>query len=183
MIFFKLYITFLKIGALSFGGGYATIPLIRKFVVEENGWMNMSEFLDIVSISQMTPGPIAINCATFVGQKIGGILGSIIATSGVVTVQSILMLSLGYFLFKKHKTFKILNYMLVGIKACIVSLIFITAISLIKSSILTESINIPALATFVIGFVLYLRKVNLYRLLLIGGGIGLIINIVLTSSL
>lgn len=183
MMFLKLYLTFLKIGTFAFGGGYATIPLIRKFVVEENGWLTMSEFIDVVSISQMTPGPIAINCATFVGQKIGGILGSIVATTGFITTQSILMLLLGYFLFKKRKTFKGLNYMLIGIKACVVSLIFITALSLIQSSILTNPLNISAMVTFVVGLILYLRKVSLYKLLLIGGVVGLIINIVLNNFL
>lgn len=64
----------MKIGALAFGGGYATIPLIKKFIVDENNWIQMSEFTDIVSISQMTPGPLSVNSATFVGQKVGGFL-------------------------------------------------------------------------------------------------------------
>ena len=66
---FNLYLIFLKIGALSFGGGYASIPLIEKYIVEQNGWITRLEFRDLVSISQMTPGPIAINSATFVGQR------------------------------------------------------------------------------------------------------------------
>lgn len=179
MIFIKLYLTFLKIGTFAFGGGYATIPLIKKFVVEDNGWLTMTEFIDVVSISQMTPGPIAVNCATFVGQKIAGLAGGIIATLGVVTTQSILMLILGYFLFKKQKTFKFINYMIVGIKACVVSLIFLTAISLIQSTIFTTQINIPALITFLIGIILYLRKVSMYKLLLIGGTVGLILNLIM----
>lgn len=98
-----LYLTFLKIGMMAFGGGYAVIPLIDEFVVEGNKWMNSKEFLDLISISQMTPGPIAINSATFVGQKVDGIIGSIVATLGVITPQFILMMILGYFLFSKNK--------------------------------------------------------------------------------
>lgn len=179
MTYLKLYFTFLKIGTLAFGGGYATIPLIRKFVIEENHWLDMTEFLDVVSISQMTPGPIAINSATFVGQKVGGFLGGIIATVGVITTQSILMIFLGYFLFHKHKQFVVLDYMINGIKACVISLVFLTAISLTKSSIFTQNINIPALVTFIIGAILYYKKVNLYRLILIGASIGLLLNILL----
>ena len=76
----RLFIAFLKIGTFSFGGGYAMLPLIQKEIVESNTWISMSEFTDIIGISQMTPGPVAINSATFVGYKVGGIIGSIIAT-------------------------------------------------------------------------------------------------------
>lgn len=179
MTYLKLYFTFLKIGTLAFGGGYATIPLIRRFVIEENHWLDMTEFLDVVSISQMTPGPIAINSATFVGQKIGGLLGGIIATVGVVTTQSILMIILGYFLFHKHKQFVVIDNMIIGIKACVISLVFLTAASLTKSSIFPQSVNIPALVTFVIGAVLYYKKVSLYRLLIIGASVGLLLNILI----
>ena len=80
----RLFIAFLKIGTFSFGGGYAMLPFIQKEIVESNTWISMSEFTDIIGISQMTPGPVAINSATFVGYKVGGIIGSIIATLGVI---------------------------------------------------------------------------------------------------
>lgn len=179
MIFIKLYLTFLKIGTFAFGGGYATISLIKKFVVEDNNWISMTEFMDIMSISQMTPGPIAVNCATFVGQKIAGIPGGIIATAGVITTQSILMLILGYFLFKKQKTFKFINYMIIGIKACVVSLILITAISLIQTTIFTENINIASLTTFILGVILYIKKFSIYKILVSGALLGFLINIII----
>ena len=100
-----LFLVFVKIGCFAFGGGYAVIPLISKFVVEENAWLSMKELIDLISISQMTPGPIAINSATFVGQKVYGLVGSIIATAGFVLPQLVLMLVLGYFLFTKNKKF------------------------------------------------------------------------------
>ena len=90
-ILIKLFWAFLKIGTFSFGGGYAMLPFIQKEVVESNGWISMSEFTDIIGISQMTPGPVAINSATFVGYKIDGVLGSIFATLGVVTTSFILV--------------------------------------------------------------------------------------------
>ena len=87
----RLFIAFLKIGTFSFGGGYAMLPFIQKEIVESNTWISMSEFTDIIGISQMTPGPVAINSATFVGYKVGGIVGGIIATLGVITTSFILI--------------------------------------------------------------------------------------------
>ena len=91
MVLLELYWVFLQIGAFAFGGGYAVLPLIQKFVVEDRGWMNLKEMTDLVSISQMTPGPIAINSATFVGTKVAGLPGAVVATLGNVTPQFILM--------------------------------------------------------------------------------------------
>lgn len=177
----KLYLIFLKIGMMAFGGGYAVIPLINEFVVKENGWMTPQEFLDLISISQMTPGPIAINSATFVGQKVGGIVGSIFATAGVVTFQFILMMILGYFLFSKNKTFKLLDWMLNGIKAGVVSLILITAISLFFESVFPNGISlakisIPAAVCFVLGLVFYYKKFDLLKLIGMGAVLGIVLN-------
>lgn len=178
----KLYLTFLKIGALAFGGGYATIPLIERYVVNQNNWLDMEEFIDLISISQMTPGPIAINAATFVGQKVGGFVGSIFATLGVVTPQFILMMILGHFLFAKNKKFKALDWILNGIKAGVVSLILITAIELAITSIFPEGISafkvVPAI-TFVIGFILYMKKVDMLKIIGISAILGILLNFIL----
>ena len=136
-----LFLIFFKIGCFAFGGGYAVIPLISKYVVEEHAWISTREFIDLISISQMTPGPIAINSATFVGQNVHGFLGSILATAGLVLPQFILMMILGYFLFSKSKKFKIMDYSLLGIKAGVVSLIFITTLKLFQSSVFPEEIG------------------------------------------
>ena len=77
MIYFQLFLSFLQIGAFSFGGGYAAMPLIQNQVVTLHGWLNLAEFTDLVTISQMTPGPIAINAATFVGTRIAGTPGAL----------------------------------------------------------------------------------------------------------
>ncbi len=175
----ELYTIFLKIGILAFGGGYASIPLIQRYIVDDYHWLSMLEFLDLVSISQMTPGPIAINSATFVGQKVAGLIGSIVATLGFVTPQFTLMMILGYFLFQKNKKFKLLDWMLNGIKAGIVSLIFITALQLFVSSVFPEgfgSINIAAAICFIIGFIMYLKKYSIFQLVAVGATLGIIIN-------
>ncbi len=179
---FDLFLIFFKIGCFAFGGGYAVIPLISKYVVEENAWISTREFIDLISISQMTPGPIAINSATFVGQSVSGIIGSIVATTGLVLPQFILMMILGYFLFSKNKKFKIMDYSLLGIKAGVVSLIFITTLKLFQSSVFPEGIklqgmSLAALISFVLGFLLYLKKIDLFKLIGLGAVIGIVVNL------
>ena len=82
MILLQLFWSFLQIGAFSFGGGYAAVPLIQSQIVDQHAWLAMSEFTDLITISQMTPGPIAINSATFVGTRVGGFWGALCATTG-----------------------------------------------------------------------------------------------------
>ena len=84
MIYIQLFLSFLQIGLFSFGGGYAAMPLIQNQVVDTYHWLSMTEFTDLITISQMTPGPIAINSATFVGMKIADIPGAVIATIGCI---------------------------------------------------------------------------------------------------
>lgn len=177
-----LFLVFIKIGCFAFGGGYAVIPLISKYVVEENAWISTREFIDLISISQMTPGPIAINSATFVGQKVMGVFGSITATTGFVLPQFILMMILGYFLFSKNKKFKIMDYSLLGIKAGVVSLIFITTLKLFHSSVFPagfklDGMSLAALISFVLGFILYLKKIDLFKLIGLGAVIGIVVNL------
>ena len=180
----NLFLIFFKIGCFAFGGGYAVIPLISKYVVEENAWISTREFIDLISISQMTPGPIAINSATFVGQSVSGIIGSIVATAGLVLPQFILMMILGYFLFSKNKKFKIMDYSLLGIKAGVVSLIFITTLKLFQSSVFPEGfkldgMSLAALISFVLGFLLYLKKIDLFKLIGLGAVVGIAVNLAL----
>lgn len=179
---FNLYITFFKIGSLAFGGGYATIPLIERFVVEENNWLSIMEFRDIVSISQMTPGPLSVNSATFVGQKVSGTIGAIIATIGVETPQFILLMILANLLFKKGKNFIALDWILTGIKTGIVSLIFITALELFKTCIIPNginSLNIISAITFIIGIKLHTKKISLFKIIGLGASLGIVLNIII----
>ncbi len=172
MEYVKLYFIFMKIGVLSFGGGYATLPLIQKYIIEKNQWLDMNTMLDLISISQMTPGPIAINSASFVGNKIGGIFGSIIATIGVIIPQIVL---LTIFLIL---TFKEINKYLIGINAAVVALILISSIKLIKVSLLSTN-NYIMYILFILIFILSYRKVNIINLIILGGLIGLLNHLVL----
>lgn len=97
MIYLQLFFSFLQIGMFSFGGGYAAMPLIQGQVVQTHQWMTMSEFTDLITISQMTPGPIAVNSATFVGIKVAGISGAFAATIGCILPSCILVTILARF--------------------------------------------------------------------------------------
>ena len=108
MIYLKLFLSFLQIGLFSFGGGYAAMPLIQEQVVTQHGWLTMTEFTDLITISQMTPGPIAINAATFVGSKIAGVPGSVAATCGCILPSCIIVTLIAWFYlrYKKMKMFQ-----------------------------------------------------------------------------
>ena len=170
MIYIKLYMIFLQIGILAFGGGYATLPLIQKFLVEKYAFIDETTMLHVISISQMTPGPIAINSATFIGMKIGGILGSIIATAGVVTPQIlILMLFLKFIGIKNKYVLKILD----GINGAIVALILIATISIIRTGVI-NSFSPVIFLTFILSIYLYQKGISLIILILFGAVIGVV---------
>lgn len=126
-----LFVTFFKIGAFTFGGGYAMIPLIQKEVVESKGWMNDSDILDIIAIAESTPGPIAINSATFVGYKVAGVLGSACATFGVV-LPSFVVISLISLVLRQFSEFEAVKFAFRGIRAGVLALIFKALVSMYK---------------------------------------------------
>jgi chromate transporter len=126
MLYFQLFISFFKIGLFGFGGGLAILSLIQM-EVEQYGWMTQQEFVDIVAVSQVTPGPIGINCATYVGYTVGGIWGSILATSAIILPSLIIMLSIckAYFWLNKRfhdnlyfsETLRMLRFTVLGLIA------------------------------------------------------------------
>ncbi len=133
MIYLELFLTFLKVGALSFGGGFGMIALIRESVVS-SGWMSEGEFLNFVAVAESTPGPIAINIATFVGSSQGGILGSFLATLGVI-LPSFFIILLIVSLISNLLKFKGVEAFLDGVRPCIVALIMSTVITLALSTL------------------------------------------------
>lgn len=180
MIYLQLYFTFFKIGILSFGGGYAMIPMIQQFVVQEQAWLTFTEMTDLISISQMTPGPIAINSATFVGTKIAGIPGSLCATLGVITPSLILVTILARIVFS-GKEIHIMNYLLNGIRPGVIGLILIAAIMMFEESVwnLTDGLqSTVALITFVIGLILYKLEISMIKIFAIGASVGVIFYLI-----
>lgn len=169
-ILIKLFWAFLKIGTFSFGGGYAMLPFIQKEVVESNGWISMSEFTDIIGISQMTPGPVAINSATFVGYKIDGVLGSIFATLGVVTTSFILVTIISKIL-NNFKESEVIKGALLGMRPVLIALIIYAFIDLAKEVYIDlKSIII----TLIIGVILLSKKVHPILVIVIAAVLGLI---------
>ena len=104
MIYLQLFFSFLQVGALSFGGGYAAMPLIQEQVVNLHGWLSMNAFTDLVTIAEMTPGPIAVNAATFVGMQIIGPLGAVVATLGCILPSCVIVTLLAHLYTKYQKS-------------------------------------------------------------------------------
>lgn len=126
----QIMAVFFKIGLFSIGGGYAIIPLIQEQVVERFGWVSRQTFTDIITISQMTPGPLAVNTSTFIGIQISGIWGGILATTGCV-ISGICISSLLYRFFKRHRESRYIFQILNGLKASSLGLIMSAAVSIL----------------------------------------------------
>lgn len=122
MIYLQLFLSFLQIGLFSFGGGYAAMPLIQGQVVTGHGWLTMSEFTDLITISQMTPGPIAVNSATFVGLKIAGVPGAVVATAGCILPSCIIVTILAK-LYLKYRNMDLLQGVLKSLRPAVVAMI------------------------------------------------------------
>ena len=134
MIYLKLFLSFLQIGVFSIGGGYAALPLIQNQVVDIHGWLSLPEFVDIISIAEMTPGPIAVNSATFVGIKIAGILGAIVATVGCILPSCIIVLTFAY-LYQKYKSMRFMQGVLGGLRPAVVALIASAGLTILIMSV------------------------------------------------
>ncbi len=128
MIYLQLFLTFLKIGAVSFGGGYAMIPLIQDEVVS-HGWLSLNEILNFIAVSESTPGPVAINMATFVGSSQGGLLGAFCATLGVVLPSFVIVLVIATVI-KGLLKYAGVQAFLNGLRPVVVGLILGTAITI-----------------------------------------------------
>ena len=189
MIYFQIFLSFLQIGLFSFGGGYAALPLIQGQVVELHHWLSMEEFTDLITISQMTPGPIAINSATFVGIKIAGILGSVIATLGCVLPSCIIFTLLAK-IYLKYKNMSVLQKVLSSLRPGVVAMIASAGVSILVSAfwgnetvILWNNINWSLVVIFLICILLLLKfKMNPIAVMMLAGvikvGIFLIQNYV-----
>lgn len=178
-VLMELFLTFLKIGAFTFGGGYAMISLIENECVEDKKWLSSEEFLDMTVIAESTPGPIAINCATFTGYKIAGIKGAFVSTLGVVIPSFFIILIILSFL--QH----FLEYELVvkafkGVKVAVAILITRAGFNLLKSIMKKKEDRIFNIV-FVISFFLILFLMNFIAvhissiyLIVIAGVLGLV---------
>lgn len=122
MIYWDLFAAFLQIGAFSFGGGYAAMPLIQQQVIDQYHWLTISDFTDLITISQMTPGPIAVNAATFVGNQIAGIPGALVATLGCVLPSCVFVTALAW-LYTKYSNLSLMQGILESLRPAVVAMI------------------------------------------------------------
>ena len=169
-IIVKIFLSFLKIGAFSFGGGYAMLPVIQREIVESHNWITSKEFIDIIGISQMTPGPIAINSATFVGFKVSGILGSISATLGVVSFSFILVSIANHYILKFKESY-IMKAALAGMRPAMIGLIISVFLSLGRESY--KDIKSIVIGVIILGLLLS-NKLHPILVIVISGILGII---------
>lgn len=181
MIYIQLFLSFLQIGAFSFGGGYAAMPLIQSQIVDLHHWLDFKEFTDLITISQMTPGPIAINSATFVGTKIAGIPGAIAATLGCILPSCILVTIIAYFYLKyRHMRFlqNILNYLRPAVVALIATAgvtIMISALFGSEATIILNNFRIHQLIIFLFCvFMLWYKISNPIFVMILSGILNVI---------
>lgn len=130
-VILKLFLTFLKIGAFTFGGGYAMIPLITEETVNKQKWIKEKDILDVVAIAESTPGPIAVNSASFVGYRVAGFRGAAAATIGVVLPSFVIILAIAAVL-KQFEQLKLVKYAFMGIRAGVLALIIKALVSMYK---------------------------------------------------
>lgn len=166
----KLFLSFVKIGAVSFGGGYAVIAMIQQEIVEKYGIITNQEFIDMVALSEMSPGPLAINSSTFVGLKKFGIIGAIVVTLGVILIPSLLSLIMASYYQKKSQK-KMMEKLLFGIRPCIVPIILIAVIKLLPMSFVDAGSFIIAA---MIAILYYFKKISPIYLIILGGSFGYI---------
>ena len=176
MIYLQLFVSYLKIGFFGFGGGYAMLSLIQNEIVEQRGWITVSQFADIVAISQMTPGPIAINSATYIGYTVAGFWGSVVATVAVCLPALTVMLALTKF-FLKLKDNRYVHGVIVGMRPVVVGMIAAAALLLIfpKQSEDNSFIDIWSWILFAATLYASYKKVNPILLILLSAVAGIVI--------
>ncbi len=134
MIYLELFWSFLQIGAFSFGGGYAALKLIQHQAVEAHAWMGMAEFTDLITISQMTPGPIAVNSASFIGMRMAGLGGALVATFGCILPSCIITLTLAW-LYYKYRNLTLVSSALAGLRPAVAALIAAAGVSILTLAV------------------------------------------------
>lgn len=168
----ELLLVFLKIGAFTFGGGYAMIPLIHREMVENKSWITDEEIMDIIAIAESTPGPLAVNSATFVGFRVAGFWGAVAATAGVVLPAFVIICVLSLFIVQ-FKSFKLVSYAFEGIRAGVIVLIAGAVVKLAKAS-RHDALYLALMALVFV--VATFTGVSAIWLLITGFGIGVLVK-------
>ena len=176
MIYLQLFLSYLKIGFFGFGGGYAMLSLIQNEIVEQRGWLTASQFADIVAVSQITPGPIAINSATYIGYEIGGFWGSVVATFAVCLPSLTLMLFLTWF-FLRHRENRFIQMVVKSVGPIVVGMIASAALIMISPRTGSSESFIDGWSWVLFAACLYgsYRKVNPILMIVLSAVAGIVI--------
>ena len=172
MTYLNLFFVFFKVGLFSFGGGYAILPLMQHEVVDVNKWISFKEFMDIVAVSQITPGPISINLATHVGYRIGETLGSTIATTSVV-LPSIIIVSLIVIFLKRFSKLPVVQRIFKSLRVTIVGLILAAGIALFVRENFIDYKSYIIFTSVLIGGLVF--KIGSITLIILSGLVGAIL--------
>ena len=182
MIYLKIFLSFAQIGLFSIGGGYAAMPLIQNQAVTIHGWLTMSEFTDLVTIAEMTPGPIALNAATFVGTRVAGLTGALVATFACI-LPSCFIVSLLYYVYRRYRRLPMLQSVLASLRPAVVALIASAGWSILKLVALNgaplelANLNWVGLAIFAAAFALIRwARWNPILVMALGGAAQLIVG-------
>lgn len=191
MIYLQLFLSFLQIGAFSFGGGYAAMPLIQNQVVQLHLWLSQSEFTDLITISQMTPGPIAVNSATFVGTRIAGVPGALAATIGCVLPSCILVTVLAK-IYLKYRNLSLLQGILKSLRPAVIAMIAAAGVSILVTAFwgndisslhldsILSSTNVRAVGIFLVSLILLARfKMDPIHVMLLSGGAEVVMQLIM----
>lgn len=170
-ILIKLFMAFFKIGAFSFGGGYAMLPLMKETVIDIHNWLTNAEFIDVLAIAEMTPGPVSINMATFLGYRVSGLLGSMVATFAVI-LPSFVVISIIFHFVNKFKDSPYTDYFFKGIRPIVLGLIASAAVSVaVDAYIDVKSVIISIFIFYLVIF----KKFNPILAIVLAGLIGVIL--------
>lgn len=171
----QLFQAFIQVGLFSVGGGYAAIPLIQNQIVDIHGLMSLAEFTDLITIAEMTPGPISINSATFVGMRLGGIPGVLLCTLGCILPSFFICLTLAFFYYK-YRDFSGVQVVLAALRPAVVALIASAGLSILLLGLFQSDLSGVALANFrpieavlFVGALVVLRRFKLSAISIIFG--------------
>ena len=178
----QIVFSFMKIAVLAFGGAYAAFPLVEREVVNIQHWMTYTEFLDLVALDEVTPGPIIVNCATFVGMKVAGIPGAIAATIGC-TIPSIIIISILLFIYLKYRTVPMMQEVLRALKCMAFALILTSFLRMAGNAFFPDTFpNVSLLPLVLAGvsfFLLRKLQVNPLLVMLGCGAVNLILHLLI----
>lgn len=183
MIYIQLFLSFLQIGLFSVGGGYAAIPLVQSLIVERRGWISMTEFANLITIAEMTPGPIAVNSATFVGIRIAGLLGAIAATCGCIFPSCIIVSILAY-IYRRYRGGSAMGSILGSLRPAVVAMIAGAGLSMLWAVVYPEAdgkrvIQWGGMFLFIAAFIALRKwKWNPILVMWICGGVSLLAKLI-----